>query len=171
MGCTSSNQTGTSKTTTYSVPTTVTHDGHQLIPDHFRKWLKTNRPRADEYVLHDVLSTAPPSNEEEDYRNIVGKALDLLAEHHDIKSTIKLGKLVQKEITMASPKKVAHTLHVLQLTADKLRDGQLQLDSDTSNVAPVAATNSEVHPNDTFTVFFFHSMNYSGDHGCNAGER
>lgn len=136
MGCTSSNQTGISKETTNAAPTTLTHDGQQLIPEHFRKWLKTNRPKADEYVLHDVLSTAPPSNEVEDYRSIVGKALDLLAERQDIKSTTKLGKLMQKEISMASPKKVAHTIHILQQTADKLRDGQLQLDNEASPVTP-----------------------------------
>ncbi|CAF5198855.1 unnamed protein product, partial [Rotaria sp. Silwood1] len=42
-----------------------------------------------------VLLTAQPSNEVEDYKIIVGKALDLLSERHDIKSTNKLGKLVQ----------------------------------------------------------------------------
>ena len=133
MGCTSSNQTAVAKESTAPVPTTaatVSHDGQQLIPDHFRKWLKTNRPKADEFVLNDVLSTAPPSNEAEDYRNIVGKALDLLADRHDIKSTNKLGKLLQKEISLASPKKVAHTVQILKQTADKLRDGQIQLETE-----------------------------------------
>lgn len=140
MGCTSSNQTAVAKVNTSPVPTTSTtsHDGQQLIPDHFRKWLKTNRPKADEFVLNDVLSTAPPSNEAEDYRNIVGKALDLLADRHDIKSTNKLGKLLQKEISLASPKKVAHTVQILKQTADKLRDGQIQLESE--GVAAVETT-------------------------------
>jgi len=137
MGCTSSNQTAVAKDNTRPVPTT-SHDGQQLIPDHFRKWLKTNRPKADEFVLNDVLSTAPPSNEAEDYRNIVGKALDLLADRHDIKSTNKLGKLLQKEISLASPKKVAHTVQILKQTADKLRDGQIQLEPE--GVAAVETT-------------------------------
>jgi hypothetical protein len=128
MGCTSSNQTGTTKDNTNLVPTTIPNDGQQLINDHFRKWLKTNRPKADEYVLNDVLSTAQPSNEAEDYKAIVSKALDLLADRHDIKSTNKLGKLVQKEITLASPKKVAHTINILKQTADKLRNGNIQLE-------------------------------------------
>jgi hypothetical protein len=129
MGCTSSNQTGTGKPNTNLVPTTITDDGHQLITDNFRKWLKTNRPKADEYVLNDVLLTAQPSNEVEDYKAIVSKALDLLADRHDIKSTNKLGKLVQKEIVLASPKKVAHTVDILKQTADKLRSGNIQLES------------------------------------------
>ncbi|CAF1173577.1 unnamed protein product [Rotaria sordida] len=128
MGCTSSKQTGTTKENTNLTPTTIIDDGQQLINDHFRKWLKTNRPKADEYVLNDVLLTAQPSNEAEDYKVIVGKALDLLSERHDIKSTNKLGKLVQKEITLASPKKVAHTIDVLKQTAEKLRNGNIQLD-------------------------------------------
>ena len=146
MGCTSSNQAGISKETTNAAPATVTHDGQQLIPEHFRKWLKTNRPKADEYVLHDVLSTAPPSNEVEDYRNIVGKALDLLAERQDIKSTTKLGKLLQKEINLASPRKVAHTIQILQQTAEKLRDGQLKLENEAS---PVTAAETERKSNVT----------------------
>ncbi|CAF3581619.1 unnamed protein product [Rotaria socialis] len=128
MGCTSSNQTGTTKETANAAPTTISDDGQQLINDHFRTWLKTNRPKADEYVLHDVLSTAQPSNEVEDYKSIVSKALDLLSDRHDIKSTNKLGKLVQKEIALASPKKVAHTIDILKQTADKLRNGNIQLD-------------------------------------------
>ncbi|UJR37755.1 hypothetical protein I4U23_030448 [Adineta vaga] len=130
MGCTSSNQTGSTKGVTGLSPATITDDGHQLVNEHFRKWLKTNRPQADEYVLNDVLSTAQPSNEAEDYKTIVSKALDLLADRHDIKSTNKLGKLVQKEITLASPKKVAHTITVLKQTADKLRSGSIQLETD-----------------------------------------
>ena len=128
MGCTSSNQVEATKQTITTIPATISEDGLQLVNDQFRKWLKINRPKADEYVLNDVLSTAPPSNEVEDYKTIVSKALDLLAERHDIKSTNKLGKLVQKEIVLASPKKVAHTLDVLKQTADKLRSGNIQLE-------------------------------------------
>lgn len=130
MGCTSSNQTSATKQNLTSAPITISDDGQQLVNDSFRKWLKTNRPKADEYVLNDVLSTAPPANELEDYRTIVGKALDLLADRHDIKSTNKLGKLVQKEITLASPKKVQHTIDVLKQTADKLRTGNIQLETE-----------------------------------------
>jgi hypothetical protein len=125
MGCTSSNQTEVNK---QNIPTTIADDGQQLITDHFRKWLKTNRPKADEYVLNDVLLTAQPSNEVEDYKAIVSKALDLLTDRHDIKSTNKLGKLVQKEIILASPRKVAHTVDILKQTADKLRNGNIQLE-------------------------------------------
>lgn len=128
MGCTSSNQTGTTKENIHLTPTTITADGHHLINDQFRKWLKTNRPKADEYVLNDVLLTAPPPNEVEEYKTIVNKALDLLAERHDIKSTNKLGKLLQKEISLASPKKVAHTIDILKQTADRLKQGNIQLD-------------------------------------------
>ncbi len=142
MGCTSSNQTGTIKDNTNSVPPTITNDGQQLINDHFRKWLKKNRPKADEYVLNDVLLTAQPSNEVEDYKTIVSKALDLLAERHDIKSANKLGKLVQKEIILASPKKVAHTIDVLKQTADKLRNGNIQLE-----IEQQPTTNDEVNFN------------------------
>jgi hypothetical protein len=131
MGCTSSNRTGTTKENApLAAPATITENSQQLINDHFRKWLKTNRPKADEYVLNDVLLTAQPSNEAEDYKTIVSKALDLLADRHDIKSTNKLGKLVQKEISLASPKKVAHTINVLKQTADKLRDGELRLETE-----------------------------------------
>jgi hypothetical protein len=130
MGCTSSNQTGTTKGNNNLPPATITDDVQHLINDHFRKWLKTNRPQADEYVLNDVLLTAQPSNEAEDYKTIVGKALDLLAERHDIKSTTKLGKLVQKEISLASPKKVAHTIDVLKQTADKLRNGNIKFETE-----------------------------------------
>jgi hypothetical protein len=149
MGCTSSNQTGISKQNPNLIPTTITDDGQQLITDHFRKWLKTNRPKADEYVLNDVLLTAQPSNEVEDYKAIVSKALDLLADRHDIKSTSKLGKLVQKEIILASPKKVAHTVDVLKQTADKLRNGNIQLEA-----VEQPATNNEVNFN-LKCLFFF----------------
>lgn len=138
MGCTSSNQTGTTKENTNAVPTPIVNDGQQLINDHFRKWLKTNRPKADEYVLNDVLLTAQPSNEAEDYKIIVNKALDLLTDRHDIKSTNKLGKLVQKEVTLASPRKVAHTIDVLKQTADKLRSGNIQLDVEQPPTTTVA---------------------------------
>ena len=132
MGCTSSNHTAISKDQANPVSRPINDDSQHLIPDHFRKWLKINRPKADEYLLNDVLSTAPISNEAEDYRNIVGKALDLLADRHDIKSTNKLGKIIQKEIVMASPKKVAHTVSVLKQTAEKLRGGELQFETDAS---------------------------------------
>lgn len=136
MGCTSSSQSGSGKAVTGLAPATLAaDDGQQLVNDQFRKWLKTNRPQADEYVLHDVLSTAQPANEEEDYKTIVSKALDLLADRQDIKSTNKLGKLVQKEVTLASPKKVAHTINVLKQTADKLRTGNIQLDSEQISAA------------------------------------
>ncbi|CAF3441127.1 unnamed protein product [Rotaria sp. Silwood1] len=138
MGCTSSHQTGTTKENTNLTSTAIIDDGQQLINDHFRKWLKTNRPKADEYVLNDVLLTAQPSNEVEDYKIIVGKALDLLSERHDIKSTNKLGKLVQKEITLASPKKVAHTIDILKQTAEKLRNGNIQLDLEQQTTTTIA---------------------------------
>jgi len=130
MGCTSSNQAaiGKQNPTSAPVPVPIVDDGHQLINDSFRLWLKTNRPKADEYVLNDVLSTAPPVNEVDDYKTIVGKALDLLADHKDIKSTNKLGKMVQKEICLASPRKVQHTINVLKQTADKLRSGNIHLE-------------------------------------------
>lgn len=147
MGCTSSNHTETTKQNPTLIPPTINDGSHQLITDNFRKWLKTNRPKADEYVLNDVLSTAPPPNEVEDYKTIVSKALDLLADRHDIKSTNKLGKLVQKEITLASPKKVAHTLDILKQTADKLRSGNIQLEAEQQQQQQqqqLTSTNEEV---------------------------
>jgi hypothetical protein len=150
MGCTSSNQTAATKPNTNLAPTAIINDGQQLVNDQFRKWLKTNRPKADEYVLNDVLLTAQPSNEVEDYKTIVSKALDLLAERHDIKSTNKLGKLVQKEIILASPKKVAHTIDVLKQTADKLRNGNIQLE-----IEQQPTTNDEVNFNLVLFSFFF----------------
>ena len=148
MGCTSSNRSAITKEHVGLPPATLTaEDGQQLINDHFRKWLKTNRPEADEYVLNDVLLTAQPSNETEDYRTIIGKALDLLADRQDIKSTNKLGKLVHKEIVLASPKKVAHTIHVLKQTAEKLRHGHLQLELERTPTIPEDA-DEEVHVSD-----------------------
>lgn len=158
MGCTSSNQSTNAKQSSTPIPRSATDDGQQLIPDHFRKWLKSNRPKADEYVLNDVLSTAPVTNEAEDYRNIVGKALDLLADRHDIKSTNKLGKIIQKEICLASPRKVAHTVSILQQAAQKLRDGELQLDPDSVLATSDAAIVDNQQVNYYFLFFsYFHS--------------
>jgi hypothetical protein len=151
MGCTSSNQT---KQTPTLIPPIISNDGHQLINDNFRKWLKKNRPKADEYVLNDVLLTAQPSNEVEDYKTIVSKALDLLAERHDIKSTNKLSKLVQKEIILASPRKVAHTIDILKQTADKLRSGNIQLE-----IEQQSTTTDEVIIN---LIVFFLKLDYLG---------
>lgn len=152
MGCTSSNQVEATKQTITTIPATISEDGLQLVNDQFRKWLKINRPKADEYVLNDVLSTAPPSNEVEDYKTIVSKALDLLAERHDIKSTNKLGKLVQKEIALASPRKVAHTLDVLKQTADKLRSGNIQLETTEQQQQQQTTNHDEV--NGLFRMLF-----------------
>ncbi|CAF0923928.1 unnamed protein product [Adineta steineri] len=124
MGCTNSKENTNPPTTT-----TITDNSQQLINDHFRKWLKSNRPKADEYVLNDILSTTQQPNDIDDYRPIVRKALDILSERNDIKTTNKLTKLVQKEVSLASPKKVARTIDVLKQTAEKLRQGQLQLDN------------------------------------------
>jgi hypothetical protein len=122
MGCTNS------KENTNPPTTTITDDGQQLINDHFRKWLRSNRPKADEYILNDVISPGQAPDEINDYRTIVNKALDLLSERHDIKTTHKLSKLVQKEVSLASPKKVAYTIDILKQTAEKLHHGQIVLD-------------------------------------------
>ena len=111
-------------------PTTTTIDSNQqLINDHFRKWIEFNRPKADEYVLNDITSTAQEPNDIDDYRRIVNKALDLLVERHDLNTTGKLSKLVQKEVSLASPKKISHTIDILKQTAEKLRHGKIILDS------------------------------------------
>ncbi|CAF4296481.1 unnamed protein product [Rotaria socialis] len=123
MGCTSS------KGNTNSPTTTESDSDQQLINDQFRQWLKSNRPKADEYVLNDVFSTVQQSDDINDYRIIVTKALDLLSERHDIKTANKLGKIVQKEVSLASATKVAHTIDVLKQTAEKLRHGQILLDN------------------------------------------
>jgi hypothetical protein len=134
MGCASS------KENTNPPPTTITDNNQQLINENFRKWLKSNRPNADEYVLNDIISTAKQSNNIDDYRPIVSKALDLLSERSDIKTINKLNKLVQKEVSLASPKKVAHTIDILKQTAEKLRQGQIIFDNDQQQTT----TNGEV---------------------------
>jgi hypothetical protein len=146
MGCTNS------KENTNPPTTTITDDGQQLINDHFRKWLRSNRPKADEYILNDVISPGQAPDEINDYRTIVNKALDLLSERHDIKTTHKLSKLVQKEVSLASPKKVAHTINILKQTADKLRQGQISFGD-----GQQATTNGEVKKHFSFNkiTFFF----------------
>lgn len=123
MGCTSSKGNNDSSTTT------VSDNNQQLINDQFRQWLKSNRPKADEYVLNNIISTASESDDINDYRTIVNKALDIVSERTDIKTANKLGKVVQKEISLASPKKVSRTIDVLKQTAEKLRNGQIALDN------------------------------------------
>ena len=121
MGCASS------KENTNPPTTKLTEDDQPLINDQFRDWLQSHRPKVDEDVLRDVLATAAPSDRDatDEYNAIVRKALDLLGERHDIKSTHKLSKLIQKEVTAATPKRVAHTIDVLKQTADKLRREQI----------------------------------------------
>ncbi|CAF1060503.1 unnamed protein product [Adineta ricciae] len=139
MGCTSSKEnTNPPPPTT----TTISDNSQQLINDQFRKWLKSNRPKADEYVLNGISSPTQSNNDIDDYRPIVRQALDLLIDRHDIKSTNKLTKLLHKEIPSASPKKIERTIHVLKQTADKLRHGQLLLDSDQQQTT--GSTNGEI---------------------------
>jgi hypothetical protein len=135
MGCTSS------KENTNPPPSIITDNNQQLINEHFRKWLKLNRPKADEYVLNGIISTTKQSTNIDDYRPIVSKALDLLSENSDIKTINKLNKLVQKEVSLASPKKVAHTIDILKQTAEKLRQGQINFDN---NQQQTTTTNGEV---------------------------
>lgn len=139
MGCTSSKEnTNPPPPTT----TTISDNSQQLINDQFRKWLKSNRPKADEYVLNDIISPTQSNNDIDDYRPIVRKALDLLIDRHDIKTTNKLTKLLHKEVPSASSKKIERTIDVLKQTADKLRHGQLLLDSDQQQTT--GSTNGEV---------------------------
>jgi len=147
MGCTSS------KETTNPPTSTITDNSQQLINDHFRKWLKSNRPKADEYILNDIISTTQQTNNIEDYRPIVRKALDLLSERHDIKTTNKLNKLLQKEVSLASPKNIARTIDVLKQTAEKLRQGQILLDSDQQTTTTI---NGEVYKRkfDLLNIFY-----------------
>lgn len=154
MGCTSSNAKSQE---TNIIDTGKSHhhhhnkDSEELINDNFRKWLKQNRPLADDYVLHDILYSQQISSGqqqqqqqqqqiqqtyesiEHDYRTIVAKALDLLSDRPDIKTVNKLTKLLTKEISTASPKKVNKTIDILRQTADKLRDGKISLDHTTIN--------------------------------------
>ncbi|CAF0755082.1 unnamed protein product [Didymodactylos carnosus] len=128
-------------------------DGEEIINDGFRKWLKSNRPRADDYVLRDILLSQQTSTQtiesiEDDYRTIVAKALDLISNRNDIKSITKLTKVLQKEISTASPKKVNQTLDILKQTADKLRDGKIVLDG---NGQQTITLNGEVVTNTTPT--------------------
>jgi hypothetical protein len=124
MGCTSS------KENTNPPPSIITDNNQQLINEHFRKWLKLNRPKADEYVLNGIISTTKQSTNIDDYRPIVTKALDLLSENSDIKTINKLNKLVQKEVSLASPKKVSRTIDILKQTAEKLRHESIIFDHD-----------------------------------------
>lgn len=138
MGCTSSKENTNPPSTT-----TLTDNNQQLINEQFRKWLKSNRPQADEYVLNDIILTTKQSNNIDDYRPIVNKALDLLSDNLDIKTINKLSKLVQKEVSLASPKKVAHTIDVLKQTAEKLRHGQIIFDNNQEQTT-TATSNGEV---------------------------
>ena len=155
MGC------ANSKENTNPPTSTITDPNQLLINDHFRKWLKSNRPKADEYVLNDIISSVKQSNDIDDYRTIVKKTLDLLSERYDIKTTSKLNKLVQKEVSLASPKKVAYTIDVLKQTAEKLQHGQIILDDDRHQTT---STNGEI-PKDTKPSDSKHDQLSSGEAG------
>ncbi len=142
MGCTSSKENTNPPSTTTT--TIITDNNQQLINDEFRQWLKTNRPKADEYVLNDIILTTKSSTNINDYRPIVNKALDLLSERQDIKTINKLNKLVQKEVSLASPKKVSHTIDILKQTAEKLHKGQINFDNNNQQQTTTTTNNGEL---------------------------
>ena len=134
MGCTSSKE----NTKPLADP------NEQFISEQFRKWLKTNRTQADQYILHEVLSTdkstTTTTSNPDDYRAIVSKAFDLLSERSDIKTIDKLRKLLQNELAVASPNQLTHTMEIFQQTAEKLRQGQIQLEKNIQSTTPTTTT-------------------------------
>jgi hypothetical protein len=126
MGCTSSKE----KTNPPTIK--LTDNEQQLIDDQFRHWLNLNRPKADDYVFQELHLNDVSTHDIEDYRSIISQTLDLLVEHSDIKSESKLNKLVNKQVQVGSPKKIAKTIDVLKQTIEKLRHGQIQFDECTN---------------------------------------
>lgn len=130
MGCTSSKEN--------TKP--LADQNEQIISEPFRKWLKTNRTQADQYILHEILSTDKSTTNPDDYRPIVSKALDLLSERSDIKTIDKLRKHLQNELSIASSNQVTHTMEIFQQTAEKLRQGQIQLEKNIQSTTPTTTT-------------------------------
>lgn len=131
MGCTNSKENTNSSTNK-----SIEDDQQQLLNEHFRHWIKTNRTQAEQIVLNEIHSSEnnkTDDNQIEHYRPIVRKALDLVCERQDIKTSQKLGKLIQKDLSDAPPKKVSHTIDVLKQTAEKLRDGKISLETSTND--------------------------------------
>ena len=126
MGCTSSKEN----------TNPLVDQDDQLISEQFRKWLKTNRTQADEYILNEIRSTKNP----DDYRVVVNKAFDLLTERSDIKTIPKLHKLLQKEVSPTSTNQISHTMEIFQQTAEKLRQGQIQFEKN----IPLATIDGEL---------------------------
>ena len=121
MGCTSSKENANPPSTKH------TDDHQQIINDQFRQWLKTHRSEADELVLNAIRSS---DADIDTCRPIVAKALDLVIEREDVKTSSKLTKLLQKELNGVSTKKVSSTVEILKQTAEKLRDGKLLLNTE-----------------------------------------
>lgn len=132
MGCTSSKEN----------TNPLVDQNDQLISEQFRKWLKTNRTQANEYIINEIRSTKNP----DDYRVVVSKAFDLLTERSDIKTIPKLHKLLQKEVSPTSTNQISHTMEIFQQTAEKLRQGQIQFEK---NTLPATIDNELTKPLET----------------------
>ncbi|CAF1174384.1 unnamed protein product [Rotaria sordida] len=163
MGCTNSKENSN-----LSTITTISNNNQQLINDHFRTWLKSNRPKIDEYVLNNIISTVQQySNDINDYRTIVNKTIDLISERHDIKTINKLNKIVQKEISLVSPKKITYTIDILKQIAEKLQHGQIILDN---NQQQTIITNGEITNDTNISENKHGQISSSGEPGINLKE-
>ena len=116
MGCTSSKTTPSHLASSPSPA-----DEQLLISESFRTWLKGNRRQAEDELLLAVG--------DEEQRTLLSKALDLLLEHPEIRTTNKWKKLIQKEVKSASSKQVTQIVDSLQQAA-----------AEKQRPAPVAAT-------------------------------
>ena len=110
MGCTSSK-------TTSNLPTSPSpHDEQLLISESFRQWLPSNRVQAEAELLSSL------GGDTTDQRTLLSKALDLLLEHPEIRTTNKFKKLIQKEVKSASNKQVTQIIETLKQRDEQSTD-------------------------------------------------
>lgn len=109
MGCTSSK-------TTSNLPTSPSpHDEQLLISESFRQWLQSDRVQAEGELLSSLGG---------EQRTLLSKALDLLLEHPEIRTTNKFKKLIQKEVKSASNKQVTQIVETLKRRDEQASDHQ-----------------------------------------------
>lgn len=112
MGCTSS------KATRHPL-----NQQEQIIPEHFRQWIETNRPEADELLLKQIRTNQLNDlQSQEDYQTISRKIIDLLIQRPDIKTTQKLTKTLQKELPTIPLKTIEQTVEHLEKTFQTTKD-------------------------------------------------
>jgi len=112
MGCTSS------KATRHPL-----NQQEQIIPEHFRQWIETNRPEADEFLLKQIRTNQLNDlQSQDDYQTISRKIIDLLIQRPDIKTTQKLTKTLQKELPTIPLKTIEQTVEHLEKTFQTTKD-------------------------------------------------